>query len=370
MASGGGAEKVMAMIANHMVCCGWTVDVVLLLGNEINKSHFQLDDRLNFWDISPQNNHSYIINTFSWIRKIRNIVKKTHPDLIISFFGRINSLVLTATIGMNIPVIVSERNDPRHDGRGKFMYNYCNLVYRRAKAIVYQTKYEQQCFSPLLSYKSHIIPNPINIIDVPQKKNNRNLIISVGRLRKHKNQEMLIKAVSLVAKQLPHIRCQIYGEGINHDELQELINTLNIQDVVSLEGTKSNILDYVAAGHIFVTTSNHEGLSNALLEAMMLEKICISTDYDGADDIIDNGKNGIIVPKNDEKKLSEVLIDILTDTSEKYQNMAREARVTVLEYDSPIIMKKWDNLINSLLVKNLKVCHIIYCHFQRTHCFW
>ena len=349
MAAGGGAEKVMAMLANHFVDKGWDVDIVLLLGNEVDKNHHQLDERINIIDYSPSQNCSYLINLFRWVIHIRRLVKKQQPDLMVSFFGRINALVLTSTLGLNIPIIVSERNDPRHDNRGKVMLNYCNLIYRRARTIVYQTKYEQSCFSSVHLSKSHIIPNPIKLVDIYNAKIDKNLIINVGRLQKHKNQEMLINAVRLVKERVPSVKCQIFGEGITHDYLQGLIDDCKLQDTVTLEGKKGNILDYVSSGYVFVTTSNYEGLSNALMEAMMLGKICITTDYEGADDLIDNGINGIIVPRNDVMRLSKVLIDILSDTTGKYSVLGENARKTMMKYESSEIMSKWDKLINKIV---------------------
>lgn len=348
MAAGGGAEKVMAMLANHLVEKGWDVDIVLLLGNEVDKSHHQLNERINIVDQSISNKKSYFKNQYKWLRNIRSWVKENKPDIIISFFGRINALVLTSTIGMNIPVIVSERNDPRHDNRGSFMLNYCNMIYRRAKAIIYQTKYEQSCFSSVHLNKSYIIPNPIKLVDINNTKIDKNLIINVGRLQKHKNHEMLINAIKLVKVRVPEVRCQIFGEGITHDYLQGLIDDCKLQGSVTLEGKKSNILDYVSSGYVFVTTSNHEGLSNALMEAMMLGKICISTDYEGADDLIEDGRNGIIVPRNDVKRLSEVLIDILSDTTGKYIVLGENARKAMMKYESSEIMSKWDKVINKI----------------------
>lgn len=348
MAAGGGAEKVMAMLANHLVEKGWDVDLVLLLGNEVDKIHHQLNKVINIVDLSIPKKKSYFKNQYKWLRNIRRWVNENRPDIIISFFGRINALVLTSTIGMGVPVIVSERNDPRHDNRGRFMLYYCNIIYRRAKAVIYQTKYEQSCFSSVHLNKSYIIPNPIKLVDINNAKIDENLIINVGRLQKHKNHEMLINAVKLVKERVPDVKCQIYGEGVMYDYLQGLINDGNLQDSITLEGKKSNILDYVSSGYIFVTTSNHEGLSNALMEAMMLGKICISTDYEGADDLIDNGKNGIIVPRDDVKRLSEVLIDIFTDTTGKYSVLGENARKKMMKYESSEIMSKWDKLINSM----------------------
>ena len=347
MASGGGGEKVLSMIANHMIEKGWDVDIVLLLGTEVNREHFNLNEKIKIMYFSFS--QSYIKNSIAWLYNIRKYVNKTKPDVIISFFGRINAVVLTATIGKEIPIIISERSNPHSDGRGNFMLRYCNWIYRRASKLVFQTKFQQNCFSPVHFKRSIIIPNPIKIVDVPNCAIDKNLIITAGRLHPFKNQQMLIDAMELVVKQCPNANCILYGDGQLHDVLQQSINEKHLQNNVELAGKKIDILKYVAKAYIFVMTSNLEGLSNALIEAMMMEKICITTDYEGADEIIKDGKNGIIVPRKDARKLAEALIHILSADSEKYKAMSKEARKTVSGFNETTIMNQWDELISSCI---------------------
>lgn len=341
----GGAEKVLAMICNHLYENGWDVDIAMLLGAEVNRDHFNLYDKIGFTDLSPIKSNSYGKNVFFWLRKIRSYISNYKPDIIISFVGRINALVLTATIGMTIPVIVSERNDPKNDGRGRFLLKYCDLIYRRAKAIVFQTEYQKSCFASIHNTRSYIIPNPLHIINIPNIVIDNNLIVSVGRLHQNKNQSMLIKAMEIVKREVPNVRCEIYGEGILREELQSLIDNNQLQENVFLPGKKSNIIDYVAKANIFVLTSNREGLSNALLEAMMLEKVCITTNYEGADNIINNGNNGIIVPRNNPELLAKSIMNVLNDESGKFKEYGKNARQTVMGFESSIILRRWDDLI-------------------------
>lgn len=347
----GGGEKVLTMLANRLVNDKWEVDIVTLLGNEVEREHHHLDQRINIIDIHPMGKNPYSQNVVHWLRRIRMVIDDKRPDVIISFFGRINALVLTATIGKDIPIVVSERNDPKRDGRGRLMLKYCDLIYHRAKAIVFQTRYEQNCFSKAHLKRSYVIHNPLDIINTKSRPIEENLIVAVGRLEKQKNFPMLIKAVGIVRKRVPNVRCEIYGEGSLYNELQLGIKQEGLQNHVVLAGKKSNVLDYIAKGRAFVMTSEYEGLSNAQMEAMMLGKICVTTDYEGVEELITDGENGVVVPRNDVGKLAEVLTDILQDKVGKYDGMGEKAYEKILEFNSTKILSQWSELLKSVVHK-------------------
>lgn len=346
---GGGGEKILTMIANHLAENGWEVCIATLLSSKVDREHFHLDNRINVVDIHPVHTKGYSKNVIFWLRNIRKIAVNSRPDVIISFFGRINALVLTATIGIDTPVVVSERNNPKRDRRGKLMLKYCDWIYRRAKAIVFQTRYEQSCFSAIHAPRSLVIHNPIEIEEVREVPIERNLIVSVGKLERQKNQQMLIKAIEIVRERIPKVRCEIYGEGTLRKELQQVIDKLGLQNNVALAGKSVDILDRIAKCQVFVMTSDYEGLSNAQMEAMMLGKICVSTDYEGVEELISDGENGVIVPRNDVNRLADVLSEILLDEDGDDDEMGQNARKRILAFDSPIILNQWSNLLQSII---------------------
>ena len=344
---GGGAEKVISMLANYYIEKGDDVDIALLLGPEVDYDLFNLSTRIRIVDLSKSQG-GYLSNALYWMRSIRRYVKERKPDRIVSFIGRINALVLTATIGIHIPVLVSERSNPKSDGRGFLMQKYCDLIYRRASAIAFQTIFAKNCFASRHSSRSFVIPNPIDIIDIDESNVNESLIVTAGRLQPEKNHKMLISAVGVVHKTIPSVKCDIYGDGRLRNELQAQIEVEQLEGVVNLPGVKKNILDYEAKAKVFVLTSDYEGLSNALMEAMMLGKICVSTDYEGVDDIIDDGINGIVIPRGDSRKLASVLVDILLDDGRRYSKLGINAREKMRDYSTPLILEKWNSVIQNM----------------------
>jgi glycosyltransferase involved in cell wall biosynthesis len=339
--AGGGAERVISILANYYSDKGWDVDIALLLKNEVG---YKLNEKINIVDLSGKSG-SYFRNLFGWVRKIRGYLKKRRPDRVVSFIGRINALVLMSTFGMKIPIIVSERNDPKHDGRGDLMLKICNKSYgfKRCKAIVHQTKYEESCFAPSLAYKSHVIPNPIEV-KTEKGTPEKGRIVTAGRLGKQKRHTMLINAVAKLKDELPEIKTDIYGDGELKNSLQELIESKNMSDSIVLRGNVSNLHNQIANADVFVMTSDFEGLSNALLEAMMLGLPCISTNYPGADEVIFDGINGLLVPLGDEEELAKAIKRILNDGTLR-EELSNQALLTSMNYKKEVVLKLWESVI-------------------------
>ncbi len=331
----GGAERVISILANDYSSRGWDVDIVLLLNNKVE---YKLDDRIHIVDLTREGS-GYLKNAVYWLKGIRRYFKRQKIDKAVSFVGRINALVLTAAIGLKKPIVVSERNDPNRDGRGAFMQKYCNRIYRRAKTIVFQNKYQQGCFHKKLACRSVIIPNPIQV-EREAAENRLHKIVTAGRLMPQKNQKMLISAFASIHKVHPGYVLDIYGEGPLREELQQQINDLKLTEAVTLHGNVLNIHQQMADAEIFVLPSDFEGQSNALLEAMMMGLPCIAANYAGCDEVIRNGENGLIIPCGDQSALEVAMERLITDPA-LARKLGTSAKEDSTQYAVATVIEKW-----------------------------
>src|SRR5690606_3774255 len=96
-------------------------------------------------------------------------------------------------------------------------------------------------------------------------------------------------------------------------KLTKLVEDLDLQDNVFLPGNVINIHEKISDAEMFILSSDYEGLSNALLEAMMMGLPCISTDCAGSNEIIKNGENGLIIPIGDINKLADAMKKLIDD---------------------------------------------------------
>lgn len=335
----GGAERVISILSKNFADKGWITQIGLLLFNKVD---YKLDESTQVLDFTG-NAQSRILLTPYWLYTIRNFVKKEQPDVIISFAARINILVLLATLGLRTKVIISERNDPTQDGRGFITRCMVRLLYPLANKIVFQTKRSLQYFSKKILQKGIVIPNPISVSYYASSEKKKK-IVSVGRLTKQKNQALLIKAFATIKKDFPEYELYIYGDGELLNELILLTKSLGIEGFVHFEGNVPDVHEQIADAELFVLSSDYEGLSNALLEALMMGLPCISTDCAGADEMIKNEENGILVHVGDEKGLVAAIKKVLGSVIIR-KKIAENAKNNSIVFEKDVVLQKWQSLV-------------------------
>ena len=341
----GGAERVISILANHYAALGWQVSIVLLLSDECN---YILDPSIEVVPMCFETSRgNRIVNIPKWIKYIRSFVKNKKPDILVSFLAGINITTLVATFGLGIPIIISERNDPQNDGRGVMKQLLCKLVYPLADAIIFQTRSAQRFFSNSVIKKSYILLNPVTV-EAEYKGFENKIIVTAGRLEKQKNHSLLIDAFSDISKTYPEYKLIIYGEGSLRNELQNKIDALNLSESILLPGNISHIHEMIANSEIFVLSSDFEGMSNALMEALMIGTPSISTECNGSTDLIINGENGWLVPVGDKNALQEK-IELMISSRALRENISLNSKKMASKYNTENVLKQWRNVVEDTI---------------------
>ena len=164
--------------------------------------------------------------------------------------------------------------------------------------------------------------NPIDSNDIIKKSNEvivKNLntegliVCTVGRLVKAKGYDRLLIAHKKLINEGIHHILWIVGDGIERKKLQDYIKANKLEKTVNLVGYTSNPYKYMKKADVFACTSRVEGLSTAIIEATILEKVIISTECPGCKDILcDNNENALIVENSTEgiyEGLKRIIID-------------------------------------------------------------
>jgi glycosyltransferase involved in cell wall biosynthesis len=286
----GGAERVISIVSKNL-SEDYQSDICLLLSNKVD---YLLDDSTHIIDMTNKSSN-LVAKSLKWIVSLNHYVKKENPDIIVAMSTKEFLLAKIAAFGKKCSIVVSERNDPNCDGRGKLTDLLTSIFYPRAACIIFQTGRAQSYFNQKIKNNSVIIPNPVKV-QVQSMHSKSKRIVSIGRLEPQKNQKMLLDAFSRLVKNYPDYKLTIYGEGGLRKTLEDQIHELGIEGSVSLPGEVSDIHEKIADAEMFVLSSDREGLSNALLEALAMGLPCISTNCAGAEECIENGKSGLIVP--------------------------------------------------------------------------
>lgn len=334
--SKGGAERVLSNIANYLIDC----DIYILTLLNFNSDYY-LNSNVQIINLSKTG--SYFKNVFYWVTNIRKTIRLYQPDTILSFAGRINILTIISNLGIKNNLVVSERNDPNNDGRSRSIIFLTNLLYNLADIVVFQTEYAKSIFSKKVQKKSLIIPNPIHpeLSSISRNKI-ENKIVTVGRLEYQKNHKLLINAVSQLHEKYPAYVLEIYGKGTLEKELDTQIKELNAQSFIFLKGQIDVIYNCIKSAALFVLPSRFEGVSNALLEAMMLGIPCVTSNYPGSNEIITHNKNGYTFNNQDLYDLIRVIDFSLSNDNTK---IVENAKDFMKKYDPEIVLEAWRKIL-------------------------
>lgn len=335
----GGAERVVSLLANNYARKGWKVEIVLLLFNEIG---YDLDSSATVVDFTGTS-ESRLRRLPYWLKSVRRYIKQGKHEVIVSFVARINIIVLLAAFGLRRKIIISERNDPKHDGRKWPTKLLVKILYPHAKAVIFQTDNVMSAFGKRIQKIGVKILNPVYVPvhadNLPEKK-----IVNVGRLSLQKNQKLLIEAFGDIVDKYPEYTLWIYGCGELEDELKKIASMLGISKKVYFPGNVSNIHEQISDAEIFVLSSDYEGLSNALLEALMMGIPCISTRCAGADEVIEHGINGLLVNVGDKEGLEEAIFSLIENEALK-KFISRNAKEKSVCFSLDVVMKQWERVI-------------------------
>lgn len=312
-AGNGGAERVITTIASEFAKRDYIVSMVTT-----NEDHndYEIDRKVVRHRVIS-NSSNPIFRTIDRIIKIRSYIKNFKPNCIISFSSIPNMQVILADMGIKNKLIISERTDPSKYPTSKAGRIFRTLLYPLADKIVFQTEEAKNYFSKRIQRKGTIIVNPIrDDLPLPIAGKREKTIIGVGSLGEQKNWAVALNACNLFFEKYSDYVLEIYGEGPLRSSLQEIIdNSPILRNRVELKGFSNDVVSKMTNAQMYVSSSDYEGISNSMLEALAVGTPVICTDcpVGGARMFIKNGENGFLFPVRDSNKMAECMMKIASD---------------------------------------------------------
>lgn len=333
--TGGGAERVTANLANRLDEMGHGITILMTASDDVA---YKLNDGIDIRQIGERT-HGSMLGRVQRIFTLRTYFKEHKDTVYVSMPTDTNMFAVMASLFLPVRLIISERNDPNQYGHKGLR----DFLYRFAKKMVFQTEDARDCYSKRLQKAGRIIPNPIceEKLETYSGERSKRFVV-VGRLEPQKNHKLLLESYAGIASRYKEYDLYLYGKGSLEQELKELCKRLEIADRVHFEGFCTDVHKKIVDAAAYVLSSDYEGISNSLLEAMAMGLPVISTDcpIGGSRMLIEDKKNGLLVPVGDKKALTDAMEYIIVH-SEETKKMGEEAMKVKERFSIQAIADAW-----------------------------
>ena len=353
--SGGGAERVISLLSNSFAERGY--DTTLIITHQSLKDADLANIQKNVHTISLEDEvtreskklkrllmlktrlvgkidrtilkksddrfliKKYEVRNYDKVQWLKKYFSNYSQNTIIAFLN--DSIFLSLlSAGKSEKVIISERNDPRQSLSGKTNLAFFKTMYPKTDEMVFQSPDAMQWYRENTSVKGRVIFNPIKP-DLPERfiGERKKKIVNFCRISAQKNLHLLVNAFELFTKYYPDYELYIYGDAVGNgaegyiDSVNKEIDRLNCKDSVHILPAQKSIHSLIRDYAMFVSSSDFEGMSNSMLEAMAigLPTVCTDCPAGGARAVIKDHENGILVPVNDVDALANAMKEVAGD---------------------------------------------------------
>ena len=342
---GGGSERVTVNVANHFAQQGATVRVIPLTPAV---HEYPVIDNVIVDRKVPQGR----IRLLRGAQKARHIVAEIRhfkPDIVISLGAGFGYLALARMV-TRFPLITSVRSDPesllrRHPSR-RLSYS---VAFALSSRIVFQSAGAIDYFGNGVRRKAVIIenslPDGLDHNDAPFESREKE-IVAFGRMVPQKRLDVLVRAFALFHEQFPEYRLSIFGSGPEREKVVDLIRDIDLSEVISVEGPRPDIHERVRHSAMYVLSSDVEGVSNSMLEAMALglPSACTDCRPGGAREIIELYQTGLLAERGEPSALASAMCSIAANP-ERADTMIARGRELLAGLAGNVIGERWERLI-------------------------
>ena len=315
--AGGGAERVVSILAANFAKNGYRVDLVL--ANATGPYLSDIPSSVTVIDLKCKKMLFSLPKLVKYIRTYRPTLMFTsqmHSSTIAIWSAKLAGMQTRVFIRQ--PTMLMP-NYQKKTFTSKLKQQIFLKTAKKAEKIIVTSEAMSQEFKTLSGISEDrikVIYNPVPIEAIREKslepiehpwfkKGEPPVILAVGRLVAVKDFQTLIKAFSIVQNDMP-VRLIIVGEGELRNELKQLIENLSIDDVVHMPGFCKNPYQYMKNARVFVLSSLWEGFPNGMIEAMACGVSIVATDCNGGtSEILEYGKWGELVPVANEMLMAK-----------------------------------------------------------------
>lgn len=370
----GGIERVLTEVLQNIDKSKIDIDLVIEDGiKKLNVFEKEIPEGINIFYLKPENIiektdffkkrkkniffriiYNLMMNYEAHIKKknLKKIFKEKKYDVIIDFDMGLSKYIDLIKADKKIAWIHASirewyEKDSKIKRLGERLKKYDNIV-----TICDEMKEETIKLYPFLQNKLLRIYNPFNferILRLSEEKvenelYNNEFIIAIARLTTHQKDFITLIKGFKVAKYTTYIEEKLYilGDGPDKEEIEKIILSENMANEIILLGNIKNPYPWLKKAKLFVHSSKYEGLPTVLIEALILNKIVISSNCPtGPKEILENGEIGFLYDVGEYKKLGELIIKNLKNNTLNKELIQQKIK----KYSKEIIINEYENLM-------------------------
>ncbi len=260
-----------------------------------------------------------------WCRRRRIRIVQT-TDLYTNIVG------LPGAALAGVPVRIGSRRELAPPDKTSSLRALQRFAYAAAHRIVAnsQAAVDQLVAEGVAPFRAVRIPNGIDLNRYPEAQPPAGppRVTMVANLREEKGHDVLVRAAGAVRRRIPAVRFELVGDGPLRDRIAAQAKQEGVLDVFDFLGHREDVPALLCASHAFVLPSRTEASPNCVIEAMATGLPVVTTAVGGLLELIEHGRNGLLVPVNDDRALAAALIDVLEQPLVAAA-LGRTARLTV-----------------------------------------
>ena len=336
----GGAEKVVADLADQMIALGHNVKIAYLTGSVLVKPVSS--------DVEIIALHLNSVKDFlPASKKYRKLVKSFCPDVVHAHMVHANIFTRLNRTLCPVPKLICTAHNSNEGGKARM------IAYRLTNHLSdVNTNVSQEATEALINkgaFSKKDVITVYNGIDLRKFEKNHDSInlnnnilnlISVGRFNDQKDYPNLINAFAILKKHSDDIKLNIVGDGELRPQIEALVTELKLDEDITLLGRRSDISELLNAADIFVMASKFEGFGLVVAEAMACDCYVVATDSGGVAEVM--GDTGKLVPIKNSLALANAMKEALelTVVDRIQNNKKARARVEQL-FSLEASVQKW-----------------------------
>lgn len=383
--SGGGAERMISLLATEFSSRGYDCTVILTHQRRADADLSRLNDRVSVISLADEEQNApcdgartlpirlrakfdrvflpdgksrqlvrmYKVRNYAKYRALKRFLNGHKNAALVAFLY--DSIFLTLLeAGNNNRVVISDRGDPEQSASSRTDAAFFKLMFKKADGVVFQSPDVCRWYKERYDLDGKVIFNPISPgLPAPFTGERRKRIVDFCRISTQKNLTLLIEAFAMFWKTHPDYELDVIGDPVGNgvdgymDEVRALSNSKECAGSIHFHPASAAVHDDILDCAMFVSSSDFEGMSNSMLEAMAigLPTVCTDCPAGGARAVIRDHENGLLTPVRDARALARAMSEIADDPELASKLSANCARIREAQSVDKII-SEWEEIIN------------------------